>query len=104
MLADHNGPVFLFGGHLISLDRLDYGVSLLFERTFKQTDTLAGFKRIGFYKVVRDGSGRFAKHVGNDSIKGYIADGKSILEPILFAGLAGNKLKPVTGILPQDPD
>jgi hypothetical protein len=59
-------------------------------------------KEIGFYKVVRDGSGGFAKHVGNDSIKGYIADGKNILEPVLFAGFAGNKLKPVTGILPQD--
>jgi len=26
------------------------------------------------------------------------------LEPVLFAGFAGNKLKPVTGILPQDSD
>ena len=61
-------------------------------------------KGIGSYKVVRDGRGRFAKHVGDDSIEGHIADGKNILETILFAGFAGNKLKPITGVLPQDSD
>jgi len=79
---------------LVSLNRLDYSISLLFDRTFEQADTVPGVKGIGFYKVVSDGSGGFAKHVGNDSIKGYIADGKDILESILFAGFAGNKLKP----------
>ena len=104
MVANHSGTVFLLGGHLVSLYRLDYVISLVFERTFEQADTVLGVKGIGFYKVVRDGCGGFAKHVGNDSIKSYIADGKSILESILFAGFAGNKLKPVAGILPQDPD
>jgi hypothetical protein len=89
---------------VVSLNRLDYGISLLFDRTFEQANTVLGVKGIGFYKVVSDGSGGFAKHVGNDSIKGYIADGKNILESILFAGFAGNKLKPITGILPQDSD
>ena len=76
---------------MVSLDRLDYGISLiLFDRTPEQADTVLRVKRIGAYKVVRDESGGFAKHVGNDSIKGYIADGKNILESILFAGFAGN--------------
>jgi hypothetical protein len=33
---------------------------------------------IGVYDIVRDGSGRFAKYVGDDSIKGDIADSEHI--------------------------
>ena len=52
--------------------------------------------------VVGDGKGRFAEHVGNDSIKGYIADRESILETILFARFTGNQFKPVARIFAQN--
>ena len=34
----------------------------------------------------------FAKHVGNDSIKGYITNSESVLKAVLFTTFAGNKL------------
>ena len=49
-------------------------------------------------QVVRDGRGRFAKHVGNDSIKGYIADSEGILKTILFTAFTGNKFGTVAGV------
>lgn len=47
-------------------------------------------------QVVCDGRGRFAKHVGNKSIKGYIADSESILETILFTAFTANKFETVS--------
>jgi len=48
--------------------------------------TVFWVKGIRGNQIVRDGSGRFAKHVGNDSIEGHIADRESILKTILFTG------------------
>ena len=56
------------------------------------------------FGVVRDGRGRFAKHVGDDSIKGDIANGESVLKAVFFAGFTGNELEAVSRILPQNAD
>ncbi|EQB20861.1 hypothetical protein UNSWDHB_1811 [Dehalobacter sp. UNSWDHB] len=53
-------------------------------------------------QIVRDGRGRFAKHVGDDSIKGYITNSEGILETVLFTTFTGNKFKAVAGVFPKN--
>ena len=51
--------------------------------------------------LVRDGSGGFAKHVGNDS---NIANGKHVLITVFLTGFVGNQLESVSCVLPQYTD
>lgn len=76
----------------------------LFERFLQQRNAMLRIKGVRGYDVVRNGSGRFAKHVGNDSIKGYIANSEHILIAVFFAGFAGNQLETIPHELPQDAD
>lgn len=62
------------------------------------------FKRVRVYNVVRDGSGGLAKHVRNDSIKGYVADREHILIAVFLAGFAGYQLESIPCVLTQDAD
>jgi hypothetical protein len=50
----------------------------------KKRGAVNRIKGIRGNQVVRDGRGRFTKHVGDDNIKGYIANSESILKTVLF--------------------
>jgi len=94
----------LGGSHLEPLYRCDNLIRFVLKRAVEQRNTMLGVKSVGVYKVVRDGRGGFAKHVGNDSIKGYVADGKDILIAVLLAGFAGDQLEAIPRILAKDAD
>jgi hypothetical protein len=49
-----------------------------------------------------DGRGRLAKHVGNDSIKDYIANSEGILKTILFTAFTGKKFGTVAGVFTKN--
>lgn len=104
MILNHFGAVFLRGGHLKSVDRFHSFGCFLFRRPFQQGSTIFRVKGVRVYDVVRDGGGRFAKHVINDSIQGNIADREHVLIAVLLAGFAGHQLETVTSIFAQDTD
>jgi len=89
---------------LKTLNRFDDLVGFLLQGALQQRNAILGVEGILVYKVVRDGRSRFAEHVGNDSIKGDIANGEGVLEAILFARLAGNELEAIPCVLPQNAD
>lgn len=70
----------------------------------KKGRTVLRVKEIRGDQVVRDGRGRLAKHVGDDSIKGYIANSESILETIFFTAFAANKFKTISGVFAENTD
>jgi len=61
-------------------------------------------KSVRIYDVVRDGRGGYAKHIGNDSIKGDIANREHILIAVFLAGFAGHQFEAIPRILPQYTD
>jgi hypothetical protein len=68
----------------------------------KKGRTVYRVKGIRGNQVVRDGRGRFAKHVGDDSIKGYIANSESILKTVLFTAFTANKFVTVSGVFTEN--
>jgi len=55
-------------------------------------------------QIISNGRCRFAEHIGDNCIKSNIADGKGVLETVLFAALAAGQLKTVTGVFTEDTD
>ena len=102
MLPDKANARFLFLGHLEALDGLNDRISFLFERAIEQGNAMLRVKGIAVDKVIRNGRGGFTEHVGNDRVKGDVADGEGVLKAVLLAGLAGNQLVTVAGTLAED--
>jgi len=106
MLANESNALLLLIGHLEALNGIDNLIGLLFERALKQRGAMLKVESVGIsvYDVVRDGGGRFAKHVGDDSIKGDIANGEGVLEAILFRGLATDQLVAIARVFSENTD
>jgi len=104
VFADETDACLLFLCHLKTLNRFDDLVGFLLQGALQQGNAMFWIEGIRVYKVVRDGRGRFAKHIGNDSIKSDIANGESVLKAVLLTRLTGNQLEAVSRILPQNTD
>lgn len=89
MRFHHTRAKLLCIGHLKTVNGRDYLIRFFLEGFFEQRDTVFGIKRIGVHDVVRDGSGGYAKHVRNDSIKGDITNGEHVLIAVLLTVFAG---------------
>lgn len=102
MLQYHAGTKLLRVGHLESIDRGYNILRFLFECPAKERYAMLRVKSVRVYNVVRDGRCGFAKHVGNDSIKGNIANGEHILIAVFLTGFTGHQLEAIPCKFPED--
>ena len=55
-------------------------------------------------QIIGDRRCRFTKHIGNNSIKSNITNGKGILETVFFTPFATGQFETVSGVFPKDTD
>lgn len=92
MLFDETDTRFLFLGHLQALDGLSDRVSFLFERALEQGNAKSRVKGIAVDKVIRNGRSRLTEHVGDDRVKGDVANGEGILNAVFSPDLQETNL------------
>ena len=104
MVADNPNTAFLLRRNLVSLNRRENVIRLFLERALQKRNAMLRVKLLIGCQVVRDCNRGFAKHIRHDGIKRHIADGKGVLETVLFTAFHTGEFVTVTGQFPQNTD